>query len=275
MQIKFTKMHGLGNDFMMIDAVRQKISLTPEIIRQWSDRHTGLGFDQLLLIEPTHNNSADFFYRIFNADGSEVSQCGNGARCLAHFLQDEQLTDKKSITVETINGLLELKIEADGQVTVNMGAPVFLPSKIPFLAEQERLSYKITIDNNIVTASVLSIGNPHCVLLVDDVKTAPVAELGASIEKHKLFPERTNVSFMQIIDPTQIKLRVFERGAGETQACGSGACAAVVAGNLLGLLNSKVSVQQPGGMLQVAWQKNGPVFLTGPATKVFRGTIEI
>lgn len=273
-QINFTKMHGLGNDFMIIETIRQKFIPTPQLIREWSDRHTGIGFDQLLLIEPATNPMADFNYRIFNADGNEVSQCGNGARCIALFLQAEKLTDKNIIVVETLKGKLELKIEKDRQVTVNMGIPNFDPKKIPFLADQEQLTYVINVENKNLETCVLSIGNPHCVLLVDDIKTAAVAALGSLLTKHPAFPEAVNVEFMQVINPQEIRLRVFERGVGETQACGSGACAAVIAGRALGLLNQQVIVKQARGNLRVAWQgKNEAVFLTGPAEKVFSGVV--
>lgn len=267
-------MHGLGNDFVVIDGVRQQIHLTPTIVQQWADRHTGIGFDQLLLVEAPRDLNTDFFYRIFNADGTEVAQCGNGARCLALFLQQEKLTDKNFIKVATLAGELELTIESDQQVKVNMGVPNFVPAKIPFLVPQQQATYSLPINNETVTASVLSIGNPHCVLIVPDVVQAPVEELGSLLTKQAYFPEEANIGFMQIINPHQIKLRVYERGAGETQACGSGACAAVVAGCSLSLLASKVTVVQPGGHLEVNYpHAMGPVYLTGPAITAYKGTV--
>lgn len=267
-------MHGLGNDFMVIDGVRQKFQPAAELVRRWADRHTGVGFDQLLLIEPPRNKETDFFYRIFNADGGEVAQCGNGARCIARFLHDEKLSSKNPLIVETLAGNLELVLEKDQQVTVNMGIPNFEPNKIPFLAAEKKSTYLLAVDDKTIEFSALSIGNPHCVLQVDAVKNAPVLELGSLLSKHPVFPQETNVSFMQIIDPTRIKLRVYERGADETLACGSGACAAVVAGRKLGLLAECVTVEQLGGELKVSWQGEAkPVYLTGPATHVFKGTI--
>lgn len=274
--INFSKMHGLGNDFMVIDGIRQKFQPTAALVQRWADRHTGIGFDQLLLIEPSRNKETDFFYRIFNADGGEVAQCGNGARCIARFLHDEKLSSKNPLIVETLAGNLEIVLEKDQQVTVAMGIPNFEPNKIPFLTERKNTTYFLAIGDKTAEFCALSLGNPHCVLLVDEVKQAPVLELGPLLSKHHVFPQESNVSFMQIVDPTRIKLRVFERGADETLACGSGACAAVVAGRTLGLLAESVTVEQLGGELKVSWQGDArPVYLTGPATHVFKGTIEV
>lgn len=275
MKIHFTKMHGLGNDFMVINAVHQTLPLTPAIIRQWADRHTGIGFDQLLCIETAPDPAVDFFYRIFNADGSEVAQCGNGARCIAKFIRDNNLSQKDHIKVATMAGNLALQLENNDHVTVNMGVPKFDPSEIPLQEEYESDTYELDISQQKVKFSALSLGNPHCVLLVTDVATAPVQALGTALAKHPVFPKGTNVGFMQIINRQRIGLRVYERGADETLACGSGACAAVVAGHTLGLLDKEVTVMQTGGELKVQWQgKNSPVFLTGPATTVFTGIID-
>ena len=233
MKIRFTKMHGLGNDFMVIDGVRQKFKPHPDLIKQWANRHTGIGFDQLLIAEKAQSTQADFRYLIFNSDGGEVGQCGNGARCLAQFLYEENLTTKNPVIVETKTGLMELKRGDNNQITVNIGQPIFTPAKIPFNAKQQATSYPITVNNQIIQACVLSVGNPHCVLTVDNTDTAPVETMGALLTKHACFPEQANIEFMQIINRSHIRLRVYERGAGETQACGSGACAAVVAGRLL------------------------------------------
>lgn len=270
MPIHFTKMHALGNDFMVIDGVRQNIEPNIQLIRQWGNRNTGIGFDQLLLVEKARDNQTDFFYRIFNADGSEVAQCGNGARCLAKFLHDEKLTTKNPIRVGTLAGVLALKLESNDQVTVDIGIPVLEPAKIPFIADQQSKTY--LLDN--IEISAVSVGNPHCVLLVTNIDDAPVQELGSVLTKHQRFPERTNVGFMQVVNRNHIRLRVYERGVGETQACGSGACGAVVAGRLLNALDAEVKVDLLGGQLKVTWQgNNSSVFLTGPAVTVFRGII--
>ncbi|CAN5350182.1 diaminopimelate epimerase [soil metagenome] len=277
MQIQFTKMHGLGNDFMVIDGLRQKITLTPTIISQLANRHLGIGFDQLLLVEASITPGVDFYYRIFNADGSEVSQCGNGARCLARFVLDQGLTSQKHIIVETHAGRLELISKDKGEFSVNMGIPLWLPEQIPCLANEESLIYSIKISSGLYNFSTLNLGNPHCVLQVDSVKTAAVAEIGALLTSHPHFPEGVNVGFMQILDRQNISLRVYERGAGETLACGSGACAAAVIGQRLGLLDSAVTVHLLGGNLQIAWEggENNPVWMTGPAVTVFNGVIDI
>ena len=272
--INFTKMHGLGNDFVVIDAINQLIALTPEQIRRLSDRHFGIGFDQLLLVEKPVSDNADFKYRIFNADGGEVSQCGNGARCFARFVRDKKLSDKDEIRVDTGSGQLLLRFNEDGLITVNMGIPKHKPTEIPLLAERESLLYNITVNGIEQAFGAVSMGNPHAVLRVNDAESAPVADWGKQLESHAVFPERANIGFMQIIDRQHIKLRVYERGAAETLACGSGACAAVVIGIEQNLLAPKVSVELPGGELQISWSGRGePVFMTGPAVSVFEGSI--
>ena len=274
MEINFTKMHGAGNDFMVIDAINQSVHLTPQHIRALAHRQFGVGFDQLLLVETS--TIADFKYRIFNADGSEVAQCGNGARCFVRFVVDQHLTNKREINVETASGIITPKLEESGLVTVNMGAPKFSPDEIPFITDVVSNAYSLEVGNQNVTVSVISMGNPHAVQIVDDVETAPVATLGSQIELHPQFPERVNAGFMQIIDAHHIKLRVFERGSGETLACGTGACAAVVAGIQLDLLESPVRVSARGGELQIAWLGGTtPVMMTGPTENVFTGTVRI
>ena len=274
MEIKFTKMHGAGNDFMVVDAINQSIHLTPQHIRDLAHRQFGVGFDQLLLVETS--TIADFKYRIFNADGSEVAQCGNGARCFVRFVVDQHLTNKREISVETASGIITPKLEENGLVTVNMGAPKFSPDEIPFITDVVSNAYSLEVGNQNVTVSVISMGNPHAVQIVDDVEVAPVATLGRQIELHPQFPERVNAGFMQIIDAHHIKLRVFERGSGETLACGTGACAAVVAGIQLGRLESPVYVSARAGELQIAWMGGAtPVMMTGPTENVFTGTVRI
>lgn len=276
MKIKFTKMHGLGNDFVVIDAISQAIALNPEQIRFIANRHFGVGCDQLLLVEKPVSDNADFKYRIFNADGSEVAQCGNGARCFARFVRDKNLSSKDEIRVDTDAGQLVLSLNADGLVTVNMGIPRHFPAQIPLQAEVEAQRYHLSIDNRDVSFGAVSMGNPHAVLTVEEVKTAPVNELGAILESHPVFPQRANIGFMQVLDRHTINLRVFERGAGETQACGSGACAAVVVGIEQGLLDQNVTVNLPGGYLNIHWRGRGePVFMTGPAVCVFEGLIDL
>ncbi|MFI3184422.1 MAG: diaminopimelate epimerase [Methylococcaceae bacterium] len=270
--MNFTKMHGLGNDFMVIDAIHQQISLTPERIRQLADRHFGIGFDQLLLVEKPVSDNADFKYRIFNADGSEVAQCGNGARCFARFVRDKKLSDKDEIRVDTDSGQLLLRFVNDNLITVNMGIPRHAPAEIPLLAEQESRFYTVRVNDTERAFGAVSMGNPHAVIQVTDVKTSPVAELGKALESHAFFPERVNVGFMQVIDRQHIKLRVYERGAAETLACGSGACAAVVIGIEHNLLDHTVCVELPGGTLSINWSGRGePVLMTGPAISVFEG----
>ncbi|MCX7074306.1 MAG: diaminopimelate epimerase [Methylococcales bacterium] len=274
--MKFTKMHGLGNDFVVVDAINQRIALTPKKIRFMANRHTGIGFDQLLVVEKTSQENADFKYRIFNADGSEVGQCGNGARCFARFVRDKKLTDKDEIIVETKSGQLILSFTDDDLITVNMGIPKHLPTEIPMIMEQEVRFYTVDVNGVEKAFGAVSMGNPHAVLQVNDIKTAPVETIGATLESHIIFPERANIGFMQVVDKSAIKLRVFERGAGETQACGSGACAAVVIGIEQNLLNNTVRVELPGGELNISWAGRGePVFMTGAAISVFEGFITL
>lgn len=273
-------MQGLGNDFLVIDAVRRPANLSPAQVRRLADRHFGVGFDQLLLIEPPVTPGTDFYYRIFNSDGAEVEQCGNGLRCFARYVHDHGLTEKTRIAVETLAGIAYPQIEADRQVSVEMGVPVFEPEKIPFLADHQDHAYELEIGNQRLTLSVLSMGNPHAVIMVRDLGVsladAPVATLGAAVCAHPRFPNRVNVGFCQTDGNARISLRVFERGAGETLACGTGACAAVVACRLRGLVTETVSVRLTGGELQVSWPGPGaPVLMTGPAEEVFAGTISL
>lgn len=269
-------MHGLGNDFVVIDAVNQRVTLSPEQIRAIADRHFGIGFDQLLLVEKPISDNADFKYRIFNADGSEVSQCGNGARCFARFVDEKQLIAKKIITVDTESGQLVLHLDDDGMVTVNMGVPRHEPKQIPLKAAQESRFYSVAVSQGERAFGAVSMGNPHAVLQVNDIRTAAVEELGAELENHTVFPERANIGFMQIINRNHVKLRVYERGAGETLACGSGACAAVVVGIEQQQLDEKVTVELPGGCLTIQWAGRGhPVMMTGPAITVFEGSIQL
>ena len=275
MILKFTKMHGAGNDFVVLDGVRQRVELAPEQLRLLADRHFGVGCDQILLVEKAQHPAADFRYRIFNADGGEVEQCGNGARCFVRFVHDQRLTHKREIVVETKSGLISPRLEEDGRVTVNMGAPIFEPERIPF-AGSEELIQPLQVGGAPVQITALSMGNPHAVQVVDNVDQAPVAAQGALIEHHPLFPKRVNAGFMQIVDRTHIKLRVYERGAGETLSCGTGACAAVVAGIRRGLLDERVQVATRGGVLHIAWAGDGaPVLMTGPAISVFDGEINL
>ncbi|OHX10676.1 diaminopimelate epimerase [Chromobacterium sphagni] len=276
MKLKFSKMHGLGNDFMVIDGVRQQVALSPERIRQLGDRQLGIGFDQLLLVEPPREAGHDFRYRIFNNDGGEVEQCGNGARCFAKFVHDQQLSDKSDILVETAKGVIAPRYLGDGQARVDMGVPRFASADIPFLADGDALSHPLRLADRVCAISVVSMGNPHAVQLVDDVDSAPVGEIGPQIENHPAFPQRVNAGFMQVLGRGEIRLRVFERGAGETLACGTGACAAVVSGIRLGLLDARVKVRTRGGELTVEWAGDGrPVIMTGPAVTVFQGEIEL
>lgn len=269
-------MHGLGNDFMVVDNVTQNAFFTKEKIRQLADRNFGIGFDQLLVVEPPYDPDQDFHYRIFNADGSEVSQCGNGARCFARFVKMKGLTNRNKIVVSTRAGKMVLYLEKDGNVTVNMGKPQFEPAQIPLKATKEEGTYIIRAGENTVLCGAVSMGNPHCVTTVEDVDSAPVETLGPLLERHERFPEGVNVGFMQIISPEHVKLRVFERGAGETLACGSGACAAVVVGQLQGKLGKDVRVDLPGGSLKVRWQgRDQVVKMTGPAEHVYDGTITL
>ncbi len=274
MVFKFTKMHALGNDFVVIDGVRQTVSLSQADARRIADRHFGVGCDQILIAERASRPGADFRFRIVNADGGEVTQCGNGARCFARFLIDQGLTEKRHITVETLAGRLELEALDDGDVRVAMGIPVFDPGSVPFAAPGRQERYFVVVGDRTLEMAVLSIGNPHAVHVVPNVERAPVAELGERLQHHASFPERVNAGFMEVVDERHIKLRVFERGVGETLACGSGACAAAVAGRQWGLLDREVSIALPGGRLRTAWDGEGhPVYLTGPSATVFEGTI--
>jgi diaminopimelate epimerase len=274
MKIRFTKMQGLGNDFIVIDAISQTITLTAEQICFMANRHFGIGCDQLLLVEKPVSDNADFKYRIFNADGSEVAQCGNGARCFARFVRDKKLSSKDDIRVDTDSGQLLLHLDDSGLVTVNMGVPHHAPAEIPIQAKEEDRFYTIMVNGVEKAVGAVSMGNPHAILQVNDIKSAPVNELGSQLESHLFFPQRANIGFMQIIDREHIKLRVFERGAGETLACGSGACAAVVIGIERNLLEPDVKVALPGGELDISWAGRGqPVFMRGPAVSVFEGEI--
>ncbi len=276
MILKFTKMHGAGNDFVMLDGVRQKIELTPEQLRLLADRHFGVGCDQILIVEKTENKEADFRYLIFNADGGEVEQCGNGARCFMRFVHDQRLTTKREIVVETHGGLISPRLEQDGRVTVNMGAPIFDPARIPFDGGSGEVSETLEIAGEMLNISALSMGNPHAVQVVEDIERAPVKEAGPLIEYHLRFPKRVNAGFMQVMDRHNLRLRVYERGTGETLSCGTGACAAVVAGIRRGLLDSPVNVATRGGTLTIAWDGDGaPVLMTGPAITVFSGEINL
>jgi diaminopimelate epimerase len=276
MLLKFTKMHGAGNDFVVLDGFRQDIELNPEQLRLLADRHFGVGCDQILLVEKAQSREADFRYRIFNADGGEVEQCGNGARCFMRFVHDQHLTSKREIVVETNSGLIAPRLEQDGRVTVDMGAPIFEPALIPFYGGQETVSEPLEVAGAVLDISALSMGNPHAVQVVDDIKLAPVEKLGPLIEHHPRFPNRVNAGFMQIINRNHIMLRVYERGAGETLSCGTGACAATVAGIRRGLLDSPVSVATRGGILSVSWEGDGTaVLMTGPAIMIFTGEINL
>lgn len=274
--LRFSKMHGLGNDFMVVDAISQPFRLSPEMIRELADRNVGVGFDQLLVVEPPGLPDVDFRYRIFNADGSEVEQCGNGARCFAKFVREQRLTNKKVIRVQTACGVIELRVVKDGMVMVNMGVPELNPPAIPFVAEHRKNAYTVEAGAEIVEFSAVSMGNPHAVVVVDNVDTALVADLGPRLENHPRFPSRANVGFVQIISRSHVRLRVYERGSGETLACGSGACAAVVAGCLRGLLDHRVDVDLRGGRLVIEWRGEGsPVMMEGPATSVFEGQLRL
>ena len=276
MKLKFSKMHGLGNDFVVLDGVRQRIALSPEQLRYLGDRHFGVGCDQILLVEKASRPEIDFRYRIFNADGGEVEQCGNGARCFVRFVHEQGLTEKREIRVETMCGEIAPRLEADGKVTVDMGVPVFAAERIPFISTSVDLVQPLDVAGEEVLITAVSMGNPHAVQVVADVDTAPVAVQGPLIESHPRFPQRVNAGFMQILGRQAIRLRVFERGAGETLACGTGACAAVVTGIARGLLDSPVRVATRGGELTIAWEGDGaPVLMTGPAITVFTGEIEL
>jgi diaminopimelate epimerase len=276
MRLKFTKMQGLGNDFVMLDGIRQRIDLDRAQIVRLADRHFGVGCDQVLLVERPSRADVDFRYRIFNADGGEVEQCGNGARCFVHFVRDQGLTAKRKIRVETLSGVIEPTLEADGQVQVDMGVPRFESEAIPFIGDNEAPTQALDVAGASVTISALSMGNPHAVQVVADVETAPVATQGPLIERHPRFPRGANAGYMQVVDRANIRLRVWERGAGETLACGTGACAAVVAGIRRGLLDSTVRVRTRGGELTIRWAGAGrPVLMTGPAQTVFEGEWQV
>jgi len=275
-RLKFTKMQGLGNDFVMLDGIRQRVDLSPAQIARLADRHFGVGCDQVLLVEPAQRADVDFRYRIFNADGGEVEQCGNGARCFVHFVRDQGLTAKRTIRVETRGGIIEPTLQADGQVQVDMGVPRFEPDAIPFIGDSATPTQALDVAGASVTISALSMGNPHAVQVVADVETAPVGSQGPVIERHPCFPRGVNAGYMQVVDRANIRLRVWERGVGETLACGTGACAAGVAGIRRGLLDSTVRVQTRGGELTIRWDGPGePVLMTGPATTVFEGEWQV
>ncbi len=280
MQIPFTKMHGLGNDFIVIDGISQTVSIDPDRIKALADRRFGIGFDQLLLVEPPSSPEADFDYRIFNVDGSEVEHCGNGARCFATFVREKGLSAKNPVAVKTLNRILILESDHTGNVTVDMGAPELNPEEIPFSTSMQDTTYRreIEVDGESITIefSAISMGNPHAVIIVEDLANTAVKDIGGALGSHPDFPEGVNVGFMQIDNPEQIKLRVFERGVGETLACGTGACAAIVAGQRLGLLNTQVNVRLAGGSLFIEWPGNeSSVLMSGPTTTVYEGTLEI
>ncbi|WP_341930957.1 diaminopimelate epimerase [Methyloversatilis discipulorum] len=276
MKLRFSKMHGLGNDFVVIDAIRQRVDLTPDQVRFLADRHFGVGCDQLLVVERAQQPGVDFRYRIFNADGGEVEQCGNGARCFVRFVREQGLTDKREIRVETKSGVITLTAADDVNVTVNMGVPVFEPARIPFQSDSDAFVQPLDVAGSAVPITAVSMGNPHAVQVVADVDRAPVGLQGPLIESHPRFPARVNAGFMQVVDAHHIRLRVYERGAGETLACGTGACAAVVAGIVRNLLESPVRVSTRGGELNIAWAGEGqPVLMTGPAVTVFEADIHL
>jgi len=276
MQLKFTKMQGAGNDFVVIDGYSQSVALNADQIKKIANRYFGVGCDQLLMVEKSTSANVDFKYRIFNADGGEVEQCGNGARCFARFVAEKGLSNKQEINVETASGVIVLQLQADGQVTVNMGAPIFEPARIPFNAANQQAKYALDLAAHTVTISAVSMGNPHAVMVVDNVETANVAQLGPQIESHIDFPQRVNAGFMQVVNAHEINLRVYERGSGETLSCGTGACAAAVSGMQLGLLQSPVLVNTRGGKLSIDWAgEASPVMMTGPAEFVFEGQLEI
>ena len=275
-RLRFTKMQGLGNDFVVIDGVRQRVALTPAQVRRLADRRFGVGCDQVLVVEPAPRDDVDFRYRIFNPDGGEVEQCGNGARCFVKFVRDQGLTAKREIRVDTAGGVIAPALRDDGEVSVDMGVPRFAPAEIPFLADDDAVVRRLDVNGATVEVTVVSMGNPHAVQVVADVDAAPVTTQGPLIEHHPRFPQRVNAGYMQVRDRANIRLRVWERGAGETLACGTGACAAVVAGVMRGLLDPVVRVETRGGALTIAWPGPGaPVTMTGPATTVFEGDIEM
>jgi len=275
MSVKFTKMQGLGNDFMVVDAINQSIHFSAETVQKWADRHFGIGFDQLLVVENATQSGIDFRYRIFNADGSEVQQCGNGARCFARFVYDKGLTDKTEIQVETASGVIVLYIEDNGLVRVNMGAPNFAPKSLPFNQSEQQARYRVAVLDESIELGAVSMGNPHAVMLVEDINTADVERLGAALESHVLFPERVNVGFVQKLDQAHVALRVYERGAAETLACGTGACAAMAVLRHWNLVDESVTVTLPGGDLRIRWDGDvqSPVWMSGPAVTVFEGEV--
>lgn len=276
MLLEFTKMHGLGNDFMVVDLISQRAFFDAMTIRRLADRHFGIGFDQLLIVEPPDFPNVDFKYRIFNADGSEVEQCGNGVRCFARFVYERQLTNKKRFKVQTSAGIVEPELGENGWVRVNMGYPKFLPQEIPFIAEEPDALYDIALaDNQSLTIDVVNMGNPHAVIIVTDVLTADVAHIGPQVESHERFPQRVNAGFMQIVDEKHARLRVFERGVGETMACGTGACAAAVSGMRRGLLANNVEIELAGGKLQIEWKEGDVVWMTGPTATVYEGRLDL
>lgn len=276
MLLHFTKMHGLGNDFVILDRISQEFHFRSKQIRALSDRRTGIGFDQLLVVEAPKHPDTDFFYRIYNADGTEVGQCGNGARCVARFLFDKGLTYKKQILAETISGRVKMMLEEDNSVTVDMGKPKFAPKEIPFVAKQTEKTYTLSAQGKEFDVGVVSMGNPHAVIVVPQVKSAPVKKIGKVLAYSDYFPTGANVGFMEIVSSTFIRLRVFERGVGETRACGTGACAAVVVGRLLERLDDKVTVELPGGELLIQWKRqNGAVLMTGPAVTLYEGRMKL
>ncbi|MCP0916898.1 diaminopimelate epimerase [Acinetobacter indicus] len=276
MFLEFTKMHGLGNDFMVVDLISQRAYFDSLTIQRLADRHFGVGFDQLLVVEPPDVPNADFKYRIFNADGSEVEQCGNGVRCFARFVHERQLTSKTKIKVQTKAGIVEPELGQNGWVRVNMGQPKFLPQEIPFIADEPDNLYDLMLANEEkLSIDVVNMGNPHAVTIVQDILTADVARLGPQIESHERFPQRVNAGFMQILDEQHARLRVFERGVGETLACGTGACAAAVSGMRRGLLASKVEIELAGGKLQIEWKEGDVVWMTGSTTNVYEGRLDL
>lgn len=276
MKIRFSKMHGLGNDFMVIDAVTRRVTISPELVQALSHRHQGVGFDQLLLIEPSSDPNIDFFYRVFNADGSEVGQCGNGVRCLMRFVQDKKLTNKNTLTIKTQTTQMRVMQEKNNLITVEMGEPNFTPDKVPFNQIEQQEQYQLLFEGKPISFHALSMGNPHAVIKVDDVNTVDINSIGQWLEHHPLFPEGVNVGFMQILDKQNIALRVFERGVGETLACGSGACAAAAVAIKFYHLEKTLNVKLLGGELVLSWpHENEPLRMTGPAILVFDGEIEI
>jgi diaminopimelate epimerase len=276
MRIQFSKMHGLGNDFMVVDRVTQHVPLTRELIQRFADRHTGIGFDQLLSVEPPTDPDTDFRYRIYNADGNEAEQCGNGARCFAKFVVDNHLSNKTELRLQTACGVIATQLRDDGMVEVDMGVPTTEPSRIPFIADAAATSYRVAVGDTSVDVVPVSVGNPHAVLFVDSVNAAPVATLGPLLERHERFPHGANVGFCQVVDSGFARLRVFERGVGETRACGTGACAAAVAGVLTGRLAERVKISLPGGKVKISWAGPGQsLHMLGPACLVYEGSVEI